>query len=166
MYEFITKMVDGLVQYAEFYLPILAILTPIAFIIWQTQKIKKAEIEFKIYEQRRGANEELLTMIFDSIKDIQDPKRKDAVAANLKEQYPKIAKELMRISSEDVLKTYSDMMKAARAGEPTVTRYLGDLFLHMRKDLGIKDKDLSNRRLLGVFITDIDDPKYDGLFRK
>jgi hypothetical protein len=39
------------------------------------------------------------------------------------------------------------------------------MLLMMRKDLGISDKNLSNRTVIGNFINDIDDPKYDKYFK-
>lgn len=69
-------------------------------------------------------------------------------------------------ASENVLLKYLDLQSAAKNQEEpiTVMRTLGELLLMMREEVGLNDTKLSSRQMLGTFITDINDSKYDNSF--
>lgn len=81
-------------------------------------------------------------------------------------EYLEIQIVLSTIASENVLNTYSEIIKASQEGESMLAvKKLGDMLLMIRKDVGIKDKNLSSRNVLSNFINDIHDPKYDEYFK-
>ena len=58
------------------------------------------------------------------------------------------------------------MVKESQKGQSMkAIAKLGDMLLMMRKDVGINDKNLTNREVISNFVNDIDDPKYDEYFK-
>lgn len=148
---------------------IMAILASGVFIGWQIRSAKIREIESKVYEQRKEGYSKLLalfTKIFAASKGSPKIDDLEGVLGLSPKEYLEIQIVMSTVASEEVLKTYSDIIKASQEGEAMLAvRRLGDMLLMIRKDVGIKDKDLSNRDVLSNFINDIHDAKYDKYFK-
>jgi hypothetical protein len=160
-----TSFILGLDQVIQ----IIAILASGVFIGWQIRSAKIREIESRVYEQRKEGYSRLLalfTKIFAASKGQPKIDDLEGVLGLSPKEYLEIQIVLSTIASEDVLNTYSEIIKASQEGESMLAvKKLGDMLLMIRKDVGIKDRTLSNRDVLSNFINDIHDPKYDKYFK-
>jgi hypothetical protein len=74
-------------------------------------------------------------------------------------------------ASKDVLETYNkirnpDKESLERDRVTWAILNLGELFKLLRKEIGFQEKDVPVRQMLGLWMNDVNDQKYDEIFKK
>lgn len=142
------------------------------YVGWQIRSAKKHEIEFRVYQQRKEEYDKLLKLlrkIFVASKSPGDQKKGFNLKKDLdfgQDEWLDAQFGMSTFASEEVLNAYLDVVKTSKENPMLAIRKLGDMLLTIRKEVGIDDKNLSNRAVLSTFINDIYLPKYDELFNE
>ncbi len=139
-------------------------------IMYQVQSTQEREIRFRIHEQRREFYNqflEYLAKFFAAIREKGgDVKPNDILSGN--KDYLNLHYRMAVYASPNVINAYSEIISEGKdhSNDPMwAMSKLAYIFMSIRKELGFTEGDVAVRRILGLWITDINDPKYDELFR-
>jgi len=129
---------------------------------------KQKEIKFKIHEQRKIKYDEYLTLFK---KTLVNPEiiEKGNLPFN-REKWIAMQFGLIIYGSDKVLNKITELNNIARTNQEKNNELIivkfGELIHIMREEVGLTNKNISIRDSLSLFITDINDEKYDHLFSK
>ena len=155
---------DNQVQIITALVTVLPIVAGAVISIMQITSAKKREIEAKVHQQRKEKYEQLISIIrriFTNMGDIEKGKMPFK-----QEEWIDLQFNLAMYASSPVYQQYIRFRKKAedKKGLEGMVE-LANLILLMRKEIGFSDSNISIRDVLGTFINDIEDTKYDGLFK-
>lgn len=141
-----------------------SIVSGFVIVAWQMKSAKDREIDFKIHQQRKEQYMKLLEIIKDIFvaSKTSDPKKGFNFDQN---RWLEVQFGQSLYASQDVLRAYWDLIEASKRDPLMSIKKLGDLILIMRKEVGFDDSDLPARQLLSSFINDINEEKYDYIFK-
>ncbi|TVX94125.1 hypothetical protein [Paenibacillus agilis] len=134
--------------------------------VYQINKNKKKEIDFKIHEQRKEKYEELIRIFRDIFVGAQSILEGEIPIDKTHWLNSQLGMTLY--GSAEVIKKINKLNEVARA-QKSATEILvsfGELILEMRKEVGFNDENLSVRECLSLYITDIKESKYDQAFQE
>jgi len=141
-----------------------SIVSGFVIVAWQMKSAKNREIDFKIHQQRKEQYMKLLEIIKDIFvaSKTSNPTNEFNFDQN---RWLEVQFGQSLYASQDVLRAYWDLIDASKLDPLMSIKKLGDLILIMRKEVGFDDSDLPARQLLSSFINDINDEKYDEIFK-
>ncbi|TQR47207.1 hypothetical protein [Paenibacillus popilliae] len=134
--------------------------------VYQINKNKIKEIGFKIHEQRKEKYEELIRIFRDVLVNAQSILEGEIPFDKTHWLNSQLGMTLY--GSTEVIKKVNKLNEVARAQRPAteVLICFGELILEMRKEVGFNNKGLSVRECLSLYITDINESKYDRAFQE
>jgi len=139
-------------------------------ISYQVDATKRKEIQFKLHDQHKGTNEELLKFIEEIFKNTKekDKEKSAAIMEEIGKKWMNTHFHIMVYSSPQIINTYKAIRDAGIDKRDTeyITAKLAELFIQMRKEAGFAEEDVPSRKLLSLFINDIYKKDYDKLFDK
>jgi hypothetical protein len=128
--------------------------------IWTARSTKLRDRELQIQAQQSTRREEVATRFMENFWNIAQNNFK---SEEIKEKYMKDTLKDFMINgslwlSDETLKIFVEYRLAAQsgAGSNTIAKYLAKLMLGFRSDLGHKNKNLTEKDMLDVFINDTD----------
>lgn len=145
-----------------------SILLATAGIMYQVQATNEREMESKIHQQKRETYVQLLDLIAKFFENYQAKKGSAIDPATLisRREYMNLYFKLAAFGSEEVIRTFYKIQHPESTNPEWVVIQLGSLFRQMRKEVIFKDGDVTERELLSLWMTDVYDSRYDGLFMK
>lgn len=149
-----------------------SILLASAGIMYQVQAANYREIMSRIHTQRR----EVYLQLLDFIAKIFDSIKKDGTTTDIKtiisnKEFLDLHFKMASFASKEVLETYNkirnpDKEALERDSISWAILNLGSLFKLLRKEIGFQEKDVPVRQMLGLWMNDVNDQKYDAIFKK
>lgn len=136
-------------------------------ISYQVQATKEREIQFKVHQQRKETYEGLLK-VMEKIAKLQKEKDPNLVG-NMENDWRELRPKLIVYASPKVISAYKAIERAgieSKGDSNAAVKRIAELYLQMRSEVGFAAEDVPTRQLLSFFITDINEPQYNGLFDK
>jgi|GEM_PF-2382412 len=121
-------------------------------IMYQVQETKNREMEFRIHEQRTEFYEEFLKYFADLVT----PSGNNSKFIDRK-AWMRLHYKMAVYASPEIIKIYSSIKENPSQN----LENLAKLFLQIRNEVGFTEKDVHVRKLLGLFLNDVQDPKFD-----
>lgn len=128
------------------------------------------EMESRIHQQRKEQYAKLVNLIMKLLLSVRiqsiNSKSKNSSPFS-QDEWLDVQMGMSMYASQEVLNAYLKFLKTSQGNESLIliNRELGDLILMMRKEAGFNDSNLTSRQVLGTFINDINDSKYDQYFK-
>jgi hypothetical protein len=136
-------------------------------ISYQVQATKEREIQFKVHQQRKETYEGLLK-VMEKIAKLQKEKDPNLVG-NMENDWRELRPKLIVYASPKVISAYKAIERTgieSKGDSNAAVKRIAELYLQMRSEVGFAAEDVPTRQLLSFFITDINEPQYNGLFDK
>ena len=149
-------------------LTILAPFTSIAIaamgIAYQAEMTKRREIQFKIHQQRKEANEEFL-IVLEKLMKFTKQNDKDVVG-KIEDDYRALRPKLITYASPEVINIFTNIIDPKQQNrDPILTaKKYSELFLRIRSEAGFAGEDVPTRQLVSLILTDIYEPIYNDIF--
>jgi hypothetical protein len=140
-------------------------------IMYQVQSTQEREIRFRIHEQRREFYNQFLKYLanfFAAIKEKGSDVSPTEIISN-NSDYFNLHYKMAIYASPNVIKAYSEIMREGmdHSDDPMwAMSKLASIFMDIRKEVGFTEGDIAVRRILSLWINDINEFKYDELFKK
>ncbi|MDD2754394.1 MAG: hypothetical protein PHS80_02585 [Methanothrix sp.] len=134
-------------------------------ISYQVQATKEREIQFKVHQQRKETYEGLLK-VMEKIAKLNKEKDTDLVG-KMEADWRELRPKLIVYASPKVISAYKAIERAgieSKGDSNAAVKRIAELYLQMRSEVGFAAEDVPTRQLLSFFITDINEPQYNGLF--
>ena len=127
-------------------------------IMYQVQATKNSEMEFKIHEQRTKFYEEFLKFFANFLVTQRENNSKFIGGKAWMRLHFKMA----AYASPEFIKIYSSIKENPSQNLENFAK----LFKQIRNEVGFTEKDVDVRKLLGLFLNDVQDPKYEEILEK
>jgi hypothetical protein len=139
-------------------------------IMYQVQSTQEREVKFRVHEQRRDFYNQFLEYLakFFAVMREKGNNIKPTDIINQKEYFD-LHYKMAVYASPLVINAYSEIMRKGKdhSNDPIwAMSKLAYIFVNIRKEVGFTEGDVPVRKILSLWITDINDPKYDELFER
>jgi hypothetical protein len=125
---------------------------------------KRREIQFKIHQQRKEANEEFL-IVLEKLMKFTKQEDKDVVG-KIEDDYRALRPKLITYASPEVISIFTNIIDPKQQNrDPILTaKKYSELFLRIRSEAGFAGEDVPTRQLVSLILTDIYEPIYNDIF--
>lgn len=133
--------------------------------MYQVQATNERETQFKIHQQRSKTYEEL-TILLEKVAKIT---KNNGNVSEIEDEYRKLRSKMMIYASPSVVMAYRAFERAGPESkrDPLLpARKVVELYQLIRSELGFGGEDVPTRQMVGLLLTDIDEPKYNDIFDK
>lgn len=142
-----------------------SVLLASAGIMYQVQATNERETQFKIHQQRSKTYEDL-TILLEKVAKIT---KNNGNVSEIEDEYRKLRSKMMIYASPSVVMAYRAFERAGLESkrDPLLpARKVVELYQLIRSELGFGGEDVPTRQMVGLLLTDIDEPKYNEIFDK